>query len=384
AVETDLYDLLGVSASASPDEIKKAYKKKARENHPDKNINDPDAHEKFQAIASASGMGGGGVDPNDLFAQFFGGGFGFGFGPGARRSRGDDSTETLDVTLEDLYNGKTIKLAMERDVICSGLQRAGPQSTQSPRQVARTQCRDCKGAGERLKEKDRCKKCKGDKVVKEKARQELHIEKGMHDKQRIVLTGAGDQEPGLPAGDIIFVLKAEKHESFQRMTNDLITPVKITLSEALFGFSRVIVTHLDALQGKIIKPNDSIIVRGEGMPVEKRPDTKGDLHVVFSIEMPDEQWLKTVDAAYRPPPAIVDEADYEESDVAEFQSTWLEQELQNEFEDDWEDEDDDEAWMHLSSTVFALIEVETLQDNVFNVSPRLPLGASIMPNAPDD
>lgn len=91
------------------------------------------------------------------------------------------------------------------------------------------------------------------------------------------------------------------------MTNDLVTPVKITLSEALFGFSRVLVTHLDGRgikvtspPGKIIKPNDSIIIRGEGMPVEKRPDTKGDLHVVFSIEMPDEQWLKTVDAAVSP------------------------------------------------------------------------------------
>ena len=88
------------------------------------------------------------------------------------------------------------------------------------------------------------------------------------------------------------------------MTNDLVTNVKITLSEALLGFSRVIVTHLDGRgikvsspPGKIIKPSDSIIIRGEGMPVEKRPDTKGDLHVVFTVEMPDADWLKTVDTA---------------------------------------------------------------------------------------
>ena len=74
----------------------------------------------MEGLTKGAGGGGGGMDPNDLFAHLFGGSFGFGFGPGPRRSRGEDSTQPLDVTLEDLYNGKTIKLAMERDVICSG------------------------------------------------------------------------------------------------------------------------------------------------------------------------------------------------------------------------------------------------------------------------
>ncbi|EAU85530.2 chaperone regulator [Coprinopsis cinerea okayama7 len=370
----------------------------------DKNINDPDAHEKFQTMASAyeilndpqmrevydaHGMEGvskgpGGpdfMDPNDMFAQFFGGNpmFGFSFGPGRKRTKGEDSVIPYEVSLEDLYNGKTIKMNMEKDVICSGCKGSGARGNAKPktcstcdgkgwttinpgpRQVSRVQCRDCKGVGERLKEKERCKKCKGECVVKEKTRQEIHIEKGMADKQRIVLAGAGDQQPDIPAGDVIFVLKAQKHESFQRIGNDLLTQVKITLSEALLGFSRILVTHLDGRgirvsspPGKIINPNDAIILRGEGMPIFKRPDDKGDLHVVLTVEMPDADWLNTVDikalSTLLPPkkedieplPEIVDEANYEESDIGELHSTFLDQELEAQFEDDWEDEDSDD------------------------------------------
>ena len=166
--------------------------------------------------------------------------------------------------------------------------------------------------------KPRCKKCKGEKTVKEKTRQEIFVEKGMTDRQRIVLAGAGDQQvfsasftmfsclkysqPGIPAGDVIFVLKASPHESFERSGSDLLTNITITLSEALLGFSRIILTHLDGRgvkmsspPGKIIKPQDSIVLRGEGMPVYRRPDEKGDLYVIFHVEMPDESWLKSVD-----------------------------------------------------------------------------------------
>ena len=150
----------------------------------------------------------------------------------------------------------------------------------------------------------RCKKCKGAKTVKEKTRQELLIERGMANQQRIVLAGAGDEEPGIPPGDVVFVLKQTPHDSFQRSGNDLLTAVHITLSEALFGFSRILVTHLDGRgihvsspPGKIIKPGESIVAKGEGMPVYKHPDAKGDLYIVFKIDMPGEEWLKTVDQA---------------------------------------------------------------------------------------
>lgn len=142
----------------------------------------------------------------------------------------------------------------------------------------------------------------------------------MTNQQRIVLAGAGDQEvcllppavkstlnsacpqPSIPPGDVVFVLKQEPHASFQRSGNDLLTTIHITLSEALFGFSRILVTHLDGRgihvaspAGKVIKPGESIIVKGEGMPVFKNPDHRGNMYVVFKIDMPEDGWLNTID-----------------------------------------------------------------------------------------
>jgi len=263
---------------------------------------------------------------------------------------------------------------MEKEVVCAVCKGSGARGNAKPKPcstcegqgwtriqtrlpsgaygLSRAQCTDCHGHGEKLKEKERCKKCKGEKTIKEKTRQEIFIEKGMTDRQRIVLAGAGDQQPGIPAGDVIFLLKVLPHESFERSGDDLLTHVTITLSEALLGFSRIILTHLDGRgvklttpPGKIIKPQDSIVLRGEGMPVYRRPNQKGDLYVIFDIEMPDEQWLRTADVkaveAVLPPkrpdveprPEVVDEADFEESDIVDFGEG---------NEEDWEDEDDDD------------------------------------------
>ncbi|THG98188.1 hypothetical protein EW026_g3956 [Hermanssonia centrifuga] len=209
-------------------------------------------------------------------------------------------------------------------------------------------CTDCSGEGERLREKDRCKKCKGNKIIKDKTRHEIFVERGMPDKHRITIAGAGDEEPGVPPGDVVFALRTRPHASFERSGNDLLTKVHITLSEALLGFSRIIVTHLDGRgihiaspKGKIIKPGDSIVVRGEGMPLFKNPDQKGQLYVVFDVDMPDEEWLRTIDTevleAVLPPkkpeldpkPAVIDEVPFEESDIVDF----------GDDEADWESEE---------------------------------------------
>jgi DnaJ family protein A protein 2 len=98
----------------------------------------------------------------------------------------------------------------------------------------------------------------------------------------------------------VFVLKAIPHATFERSGNDLLTHVTITLSEALLGFSRILLKHLDgrgikvSSPRKIIKPETCIVVRGEGMPVYKSPGQKGDLYVIISVEMPDEAWLSKV------------------------------------------------------------------------------------------
>ncbi|KAI0784164.1 DnaJ-domain-containing protein [Abortiporus biennis] len=420
-IDTAFYDLLGVHPEASEDEIKKAYRKKAREHHPHKNPDDPTAGEKFQEMAAAyeilssvetremydrygkegvSGRGGGGggptMDPADLFSELFGGGMHFGFdfgGPGSRprRSRGEDSVIPYDVSLEELYNGKSVKMNMEKEVVCNLCKGSGAKGAAKPKQCAkcegrgwnmvqtqlspgrigtsRAMCTECGGQGEKLREKDRCKKCKGLKTVKEKTRQEIFIERGMADRQRIVLSGAGDEEPGVPPGDVVFVLKTRPHASFERSGNDLLTTVHITLSEALLGFSRILVTHLDGRgvhvtspKGKIIKPGDSIVLRNEGMPVYKNPDQKGHLYVILEVDMPDEQWLKTVDvkaleallppkkAEMDPKPAVIDEVPFEESDIVDVRETpfngsnFFDHGFGTQFgedEADWEDEDDE-------------------------------------------
>ena len=155
----------------------------------------------------------------------------------------------------------------------------------------------------------------------------------MADGTKIVLHGEGDQEPGIPPGDVIFVLETKPHECFERSGADLLAHVSITLSEALLGFSRVILTHLDGRginfsspKGKVYKTRDTIVLRGEGMPIHKK-GAKGDLYVLFEVEMPTEEWLQTVDVkALRgllPPgkpdlrPEIVDEAQYEVADIHE-------------------------------------------------------------------
>ncbi|KAF5392257.1 hypothetical protein D9757_001513 [Collybiopsis confluens] len=324
----------------------------------------------------------GGPNADDIFAQFFGGGgggpggpfpgfsFGFDMGGGPSR-RKNDSIIPHQVTLEDLYNGKIVKMNMEKQVLCGTCKGSGAKGNAKPKPcsscegngyifvktpmiggsmaVTRDRCSDCEGSGEKLREKDRCKKCKGSKTVKEKTRQELHIEKGMADLQRIVLAGGGDEQPNIPAGDVVFVLKAQPHESFERNGNDLLVHVKITLSEALLGFSRILVTHLDgrgikvaSSPGKILQPDASIIIRGEGMPVFKRPDMKGDLFVLFEIEMPDADWLRSIDRRALekllppkkpemvPEPENVVEVNFEEIDREDVH------------DDEWEDDDDEE------------------------------------------
>lgn len=105
---------------------------------------------------------------------------------------------------------------------------------------------------------------------------------------------------------MIFVLKLQPHSSFERSGNDLLAKVQITLSEALLGFSRILLTHLDGRGievtsplGKIIRPKDTIVLRGEGMPQYRNQDLRGDLYVIFDVEFPDSNWASSVDKEVR-------------------------------------------------------------------------------------
>ena len=199
-------------------------------------------------------------------------------------------------------------------------------------------CGNCAGSGEIIPEKSRCKKCKGKKVVESKNVLELYIPRGAREGDRIVLAGEADQLPDQEPGDIVFTLSETAHDTFERAGADLRAELNISLVEALTGFNRVVLTHLDGRgiqlnvrqeEGKVLRPGQVLKVPGEGMPM-KRSDAKGDLYLVVDVEFPEDGWLKD-DAALKkvrdalPPaekedkrPEEVDEVQFEDAEMEEF------------------------------------------------------------------
>jgi DnaJ family protein A protein 2 len=351
--DTTLYDILGVKPNANESEIKRAYHKLAKEFHPDKN---PQHGEKFKEISFAyevlsdankrelydrrgvEGLKEGGDSHEDLFSRLFGGGgggMGGGFpgglfggggsifdmfgggggggGRGRRRTRGDDTLHPLKVSLEDLYKGRTAKLQLGKNVICSACKGLGGKegATQScsgckgrgikvtirqlgPGMVQQMQsvCPDCRGEGQMIAEKDRCKTCLGKKLVKETKVLEVNVMPGMRENQKITFRGEGDQEPNVEPGDVIIVLQQKEHERFVRETDSLYMKHTINLTEALCGF-QFSIQHLDGRNilfktqpGEVIEPGAIRGIPNEGMPKFKYPETKGNLYVRFEVEFP--------------------------------------------------------------------------------------------------
>ncbi|KAI9073341.1 hypothetical protein K1719_044682 [Acacia pycnantha] len=332
---TKYYEILGVSKDASQDDLKKAYKKAAIKNHPDKGgdpekfkelaqaydvLSDPEKREMYDQYgedALKEGMGGGsGVhDPFDIFQSFFGGSpFGGGGSRGRRQRRGEDVVHPFKVSLEDLYLGTSKKLSLSRNVLCSkcngkgsksgaSLKCAGCQGTGmkvslrhlGPSMIQQLQhpCNECKGTGETINDKDRCPQCKGEKVVQEKKVLEVIVEKGMQNGQKITFPGEADEAPDTITGDIVFVLQQKEHPKFRRKGEDLFVEHTLSLAEALCGFQFVL-THLDGRQlliksnpGEVVKPDSYKAINDEGMPMYQRPFMKGNLYIHFTVDFPD-------------------------------------------------------------------------------------------------
>jgi molecular chaperone DnaJ len=308
----DLYEVLGISKSASLDEIKKSYRKLALKYHPDRNPDNKEAEEKFKEATEAytiladeekrkqydqfgfagidgmfgggSGQGGGspfggqGFDFEDMFGgdifsgfeDIFGSFFGGGGGRRGRRQRGgaqrgNDLLYNLEITLEDAFEGKKIDINYERDNACPSCNGKGTKSANGKTrctdcggagQIRRSQgffsiatpCPTCNGTGEMLK--DPCKECKGQGVKKKKVVKSIKIPRGIDNGKRIIIRGEGDAgRSGGPSGDLHIKFHVKQHMNFLRDGYNLLMEIPVSYTQMVLGSE----VNVKTLEGKIIK-----------------------------------------------------------------------------------------------------------------------------------
>jgi DnaJ family protein A protein 2 len=164
-------------------------------------------------------------------------------------------------------------------------------------QQIQSTCDDCGGTGDFIREKDRCKKCKGKRVVEVDEKLEVPVAPGMKHNQKIPFSGKADEIPDGEAGDVIVILQEEDHALFKRAGIDLVMEKSISLSEALCG-CEFVVKHLDGQQllvktrpGEVIAPESMKGVRDWGMPAFRHTDIKGNLYIKFSVLFPESGFL---------------------------------------------------------------------------------------------
>jgi molecular chaperone DnaJ len=333
----DYYDVLGVDRNADEAAVKKAFRRLARELHPDVNAHDPDAEEKFKEAAEAyevlsdperrqlydsyghDGLKSGGYAPNfgdfgsisDLFSAFFGaGGFESAFGGGARGGpvQGGDIGVQASIELADAAHGKRVEVAYDARTRChtcngNGAKPGTPIETCSRcggagqlQAVTRTAfgqmvrnvvCDVCGGDGRIAR--DPCETCRGEGLVVERKRVEVDVPAGIDDGQRIRLAGRGHAgERGGPSGDLYVVVRVEADERFLRDGSDLITVIDVPAPLAALGTT----VQVPTIDGEIpvdikagTQPGEEIRLGGRGMPPLQRGRT-GDLRVVVNVTIP--------------------------------------------------------------------------------------------------
>lgn len=339
----DYYTVLGISKTASQDEIKKAYRKLAMQYHPDRNPDNKEAEAKFKDIneayevlkdeqkraaydryghqAFANGMGGAGAGANpfngfdftgagfadvfsDIFSEFTG------QGRGARRrsyeERGDDVRYDVTLTLEEAFAGLEKEISITTSKECDACHGHGTADGKEPPVcqtchgtgkirtqqggffVFETTCPQCRGAGRVVLEK--CKKCKG--TGKEKIDKSLKIKIPMGIENGTRMRVAGDGEVGKnggPKGDLYIFVTVKHHDVFERDGADLFYEQPISMAKAALGGS----FKLKAIDGEELnidikagtQPFDKIRIKGKGMRL-MNSDKRGDLYVQFNVVVP--------------------------------------------------------------------------------------------------
>lgn len=345
----DYYATLGVARDASPEEIKKAYRKKALEFHPDRNQGNPKAEAQFKLVSEAyevlsdeqkrrmydqygsdavnnmGGMGGGGGFPggfssmeealrtfmgafggarpggDSVFDSFFGGSGEEEGGP----QKGASKKVSLKVTFEEAAAGTEKEIAIHNYVACETCGGTGAKSRASIKTCSTCQgrgqvyqsrgffsmsapCPHCAGAGQIIT--DPCKSCNGAGRSKEKQRIKVRIPAGVDSGMRLKMSGYGDAgEAGGPPGDLYVYIEVEKHEAFSREGDDVYLDLPITFPEAALGCKKEVPTPLGQ-QARIQIPEGTqngklLRVSGKGFP-NVHGQGQGDLLVRISVETP--------------------------------------------------------------------------------------------------
>lgn len=335
----DYYEVLEVTRSATFEEIKKAYRKKAIQYHPDKNPGDKEAEEKFKEAAEAYEIlsdeqkrakydrygheapggfgGGGGFSMDDIFSQFgdiFGGHFGGGFGSfggqrGPRTNRGSDLRVKVKLSLKDIALGVEKKIKVNKFVACTHCKGTGADNgtayetcstckgsgvvtrvmntilgqmqTQSP-------CPTCNGEGKTITKK--CSHCSGEGIVREEEVIAINIPAGVAEGMQLSMSGKGNAaRHGGINGDLLIVVEEEPHPELFRDDNDVVYNLLLTVSTAALGGSVVVPT----IDGKVkvniepgTQPGKVLRLKNKGLPSINRYGT-GDLLVNISVYIPE-------------------------------------------------------------------------------------------------
>ena len=335
----DYYEVLGVAKGASEDELKKAYRKMAKQYHPDLHPGDAEAEAKFKEVNEAyevlsnpekrskyDQFGHAGVDPNfgagggfdmgdfdlgDIFGSFFGGGFGGGFGGQQRANapqKGESLRATLTVTFEEAAFGCEKEIDLTRTEGCDDCQGTGCQPGTNPET-----CPECRGTGsvrvqqrmggmafsstapcKRCGGKGRlihspCRSCGGNGTVRKKKRISVTIPAGIDDGQAVSLRGQGNAgKNGGPAGDLIVGIRIKPHAQFQREGTTVLYEQPVSFFQAAMGAELEIPTTDGKVKWNLpagTQPGSTFRLRGKGIP-ELRGRGRGDQYVTVRVQVP--------------------------------------------------------------------------------------------------